>query len=930
MCPVSVPALSPYAPLLVLGRSRAGPLCPARERHMFLRVLALLACCSLLDNPCSREEDAPLPPPPPPPSPPSPPRDAFILDDDEENDDSRQSVFHAMDLDERDENETEEDDDGDDEACASGPSQAPNMPWKKKQKIPVQSKKAMTMDYNHKMWVVEPDGEAHTLITCLVNGAQYRVCNNRLKKALIALDPNTIARTVLTSTSCGAHCKHQCWTRVCVGEILVHRNRHATCESEGQINETIARYLTQFNPNANPGKQMRYVVNGKEVCADFYANTEGICGNKLRRIRKMVQEGVIHCVHGNKGVLSDERAKRHAQGVAFWSFFCERFCQRPATVEEILLFPLDWPYEEIYDAIYIPWHAKACPGVPLLSASAFYRARWDDKFSNVKRRSTHRHAKCHTCKLLAIRRRKLTTDAEKAQYELDRDFHNAEKQNWRNMEESSQRLGKADPEHYAVFQYDDTSSLGIPKFTKRDFKNLGHGRLHFVPLNFTDFSSNNFSYIYHGKAAMGKGANRICTVLYTAIRMMKFGRGRSRFARNIICLADNYSENKCNELFAFAVELVSRNWVDSVEFLFGPPGHTHNGSDACHRLHNDYVTQYDAYTLGEFILNYGKVWRDGAPTAALLNFQYDWKKRYKRDIDRLGGFLKDEDVPAVQAFRVHRTMAGTVEVRWKHRAADKVWFGREASASSGGFHLLKRIPSRPLKVVMATAVTDAAALKELLSDGMRRIFEECRELAAYGWITEVCNTGKLPLEPVDDPDVEAPPDQWGRRCLTGVEDKKGVIFVMEPARDLTQEAFWAQPAELVEQQAELTRIRAVAISLCHNQPLVRYAREKRQESGMYAANEARQEHAMLLTSQIMEARAGNPRVEADSDDDRPLQLLRSQRAESTGRCTCGTGTRSSSSSSSSSSTSSSRSSSSSSSSSSTSSSSSSSSSSSQC
>jgi len=293
-------------------------------------------------------------------------------------------------------------------------------------------------------------------------------------------------------------------------------------------------------------------VNGKHVCSDFYSVAEGISSNKLRVIRTMVKQGATHYIHGNKGSVSEERQKRHALGVAFWTWFTITYCQRPATVENILLFPLAWPYDEIYDSVYVPWHQKVCPSQPLLSASAFYQARWDPKFHNVQRRANHRHAKCTTCKLLNVRRRNLKDNAERKQFEIDRDFHNAEKQAWRNLEESMQRLGQADPTKYAVFQYDDTNSLGIPCFSKRDYKNLGHGRLHFVPLNFTDFSTGRMSYIYYGKEAMSKGANRIITVLFTAIRMMKFGSSPSRFARHIVCLADNYSENKCNELFAFA------------------------------------------------------------------------------------------------------------------------------------------------------------------------------------------------------------------------------------------------------------------------------------------------------------------------------------------------------------------------------------------
>ena len=335
---------------------------------MFVRLLALFACCQLLETPAEREEDVPLPPPPTPPRPPSPPRNAFIIDDDEEDYELRRSVFQAMNNDERDGNDSDYDDDDDelcdDDACARE-SILQHRPWKRKQKIAAQSKKAMTDDYNHQVWVVTPDGSSHSVLTCLVNGQTYRVSNNRVRKALLAMDPTAIGRQVFLPKSCSAHCKHQCWTNFTVNEILTHRGRHVTCATEGEINETIARHLSVFNtrPGGAPGDapKFQYVVNGKHVCADFYAVAEGISVNKLKEIRSMVKEGSVHYIHGNKGMVSEERQRRHTQGVAFWNWFCLFYCQRPATVEDILLFPLAWPYDEIYEAMYLPWHAKCYP-----------------------------------------------------------------------------------------------------------------------------------------------------------------------------------------------------------------------------------------------------------------------------------------------------------------------------------------------------------------------------------------------------------------------------------------------------------------------------------------------------------------------------------------------------------------------------------------
>ena len=44
--------------------------------------------------------------------------------------------------------------------------------------------------------------------------------------------------------------------------------------------------------------------------------------------------------------------------------------------------------------------------------------------------------------------------------------------------------------------------------------------------------------------------------------------------------------NQNNEVFAYYSDMVAAGWFDSVELRFGPVGHTHNGMDAVHKIHN--------------------------------------------------------------------------------------------------------------------------------------------------------------------------------------------------------------------------------------------------------------------------------------------------------------------------------------------------------
>jgi hypothetical protein len=142
--------------------------------------------------------------------------------------------------------------------------------------------------------------------------------------------------------------------------------------------------------------------------------------------------------------------------------------------------------------------------------------------------------------------------------------------------------------------------------------------------------------VYTLKNRYKKGANRLCTVLYYYLRKVKHGPTDSRFARSLYLHADNYSENKNNVVLQFLSELgelqrthdmfifysnlllsnkclfrtlmhvVMRGWFDDIYVEFGPTGHTHNGTDAVHHIHNR-VLDFSCYTLPTPIAMHGVV-----------------------------------------------------------------------------------------------------------------------------------------------------------------------------------------------------------------------------------------------------------------------------------------------------------------------------------
>ena len=84
-------------------------------------------------------------------------------------------------------------------------------------------------------------------------------------------------------------------------------------------------------------------------------------------------------------------------------------------------------------------------------------------------------------------------------------------------------------------------------------------------------------YIYTVKGRFSKGANRLCTCLYF-LMLCGLEDPTTSTARKMAYIGDNYSENKNFPLLVFASMAVLMSWKDEIQFLFGPVGHTHNGT----------------------------------------------------------------------------------------------------------------------------------------------------------------------------------------------------------------------------------------------------------------------------------------------------------------------------------------------------------------
>ena len=269
-----------------------------------------------------------------------------------------------------------------------------------------------------------------------------------------------------------------------------------------------------------------------------------------------------------------------------------------------------------------------------------------------------------------------------------------------------------------------------------------------------------------------KGANRLVTMMHLAVRRAKSDHtnGRHR-ARHAVFIADNCSENKNNIIYAYVCHLVALGWYDTVDLLFGPVGHTHNGVDAVHHVHNDKLGDMESACLGHYVQNYASVWHTkvSRPDASVLDHVLDWTAYYKDYKRPLSGFTKtDADELTVRGFRAVKDANGVVELRWKmDPALDKEWRGADGSAVSQGFRVLKGIPVGSPEVIAPNPkiLCKPAYLKTLLNPSTNRIMTTHGMSDAIQYTYDCAKTGLVPV--TKRLEEKAPCGEWGYKCTIG-------------------------------------------------------------------------------------------------------------------------------------------------------------------
>jgi hypothetical protein len=261
-----------------------------------------------------------------------------------------------------------------------------------------------------------------------------------------------------------------------------------------------------------------------------------------------------------------------------------------------------------------------------------------------------------------------------------------------------------------------------------------------------------------------------------------------------VCIADSAGENKNNTVLAYFTDLVDNGWFDVVELLFGPVGHTHNGVDATHKIHNQNVGNCTSGDLGHFVQNYPKGFSGKetvVPEASILNKTLNWKDYYKPHMRPLAGFAKSKNDPvAVRGFRIEREKTGTVSTRWKaDPALEKEWRGEDGHSGTTGLHVLKSAPEGLPDFVIPTNEHELStqSLNKLRSKNMFEALDPQGLSACMGYNYDCAKDGLVSIHSyVDELDARR---QWGRPAMIGaVPAHRGRVRVIDEFWDKSLEA----------------------------------------------------------------------------------------------------------------------------------------------
>lgn len=280
-----------------------------------------------------------------------------------------------------------------------------------------------------------------------------------------------------------------------------------------------------------------------------------------------------------------------------------------------------------------------------------------------------------------------------------------------------------------------------------------------------------------------------------------------------------------------------------VQLQYGLVGHTHNGNDQGHAIHNKYalcvlmtnlliidcsdILIKPAGNLGQVVSYFFDFWRDSSgerPTPVLFDVVYDFDSYYKGRMKPITGnfyfsvtthlylsmsvgFTRTASDPyAVGQFKATKGPGGFAQLWWRPPCVfDAAWIGADGAGSVDGYTVLCSSSQTAPKPVSPLQPEDEHAVKALeravkqkdgrLISHMRLLLEEHALEECYPWLLKLAKSNVVEYETIDS---EVPPGRFGRLVQIGSSTCGGRLMLVKDEGWSTAKDFFDFPCAVVK------------------------------------------------------------------------------------------------------------------------------------
>lgn len=200
--------------------------------------------------------------------------------------------------------------------------------------------------------------------------------------------------------------------------------------------------------------------------------------------------------------------------------------------------------------------------------------------------------------------------------------------------------------------------------------------------------------------------------------------------------------------------MIHLKWFDTVELLFGPVGHTHNGNDSVHHCHNNIAGNFDSITLPEFLRQFQYAWINDRTRPIPVFFEdiYDWEAFFSEYLNAVGGFTATATSPLyVRAIKFEVGQSGLIEMHFKGSPSSPQWRGvgepDEKYPDATGLVVMRNFPGQTTPEILRHGQLSKYTELDIRQFRGQKLQEKAEIAGLRGsleWMVDVLKSNRIP------------------------------------------------------------------------------------------------------------------------------------------------------------------------------------------